>query len=147
MAGKKGRNASIKIDNAAGVLTDISRKGKKVSLNFPTEISESTTFQPPGGAKEKTVGDSDFKFTLEGNADSAAATHILGLRGKGEPTGGAEDEGFDYEIGPEGSASGKRKFTGKCLLAEYSEEIDVNGVITFSAQFEGHGDVTVGTFA
>lgn len=147
MAGKKGRIASLKLDNLAGTLTDLSRKGAKISINFSTEILDATTFQPTNGAKEKMVGVSDGKISFEGNADSTVATHLLAIRGQGEPTGGSEGEGFDFEIGPEGTASGKRKLTGKCLLASYGEEVDVNGINKFTAELELHGDVTVGTFA
>lgn len=143
---KLGRNASIKLDNLAGVLTDISRKGTSVDADFPTEILESTAFQSPGDAKEKIPGDNDVKFNIQGNADSTVALHLMQLRGKDAPTGGTEGEGFDYEIGPEGSASGKRKWTGKFFLASYKEQI-VRGVLKFTAELEGHGDVTVGTFA
>lgn len=147
MAGKKGRIASLKLDNLAGVLTDLSRKGAKISMKFPTEILETTTFQPPGGSKEKTPGVSDVQINFSGNADSVVATHLLALRGQSEPTGGTEGEGFDYEAGPEGTAAGKRKISGKCFLAEYSEDIDVNGINTFTATLEGHGEATPGTFA
>lgn len=147
MAGKKGRNASFKLDNLAGVLTDLSRKGTKISRQFPTEILETTTFQPPGDSKEKMPGVTDFKYSIEGNADSAVATHLMALRGKDAPTGGTEGEGFDFEDGPEGTASGKRKITGKVFLASYSEETDVNGINKFTAELEGHGEASVGTFA
>lgn len=147
MAGKKGRNASFKLDVLGGALTDISRYLKKVSRSYPTEMLETTTFQSPGGHKEKIPGVSDFKLDIEGNAEAAIATHLMALRGQDCPTGGTEGEGFDFEDGPEGTATGKRKFTGKVFLASYSEETDVNGVNTFSATLEGHGGVTVGTFA
>ena len=144
MAGKKGRIASLKLDNQAGTLTDLSRKGAKISTNFTTEILDATTFQPPGGAKEKMVGVSDGKISFEGNADSVVATHLLAIRGQSEPTGGTAGEGFDFEIGPEGTATGTRKLSGKCFLASYAEETDVNGINKFTAELELHGDVTVG---
>ena len=147
MAGKKGRIAHLELDNSSGTLVDLSRKGNKISLQFPQEILDATTFQPPGGSKEKTPGVSDFKFNVEGNADSFVAAQILAIRGLSEPSGGTEGEGFDFVVGPEGSASGKRKFTGKCFVSSYSEEVDVNGINKFSAEFEGHGAPTVGTFA
>lgn len=142
---KHGRRASIKLDNLAGVLTDISRKGTSVNIDREAELLEVTAFQ--ADAKEYIVGFKDGKIQIEGNADSTIATHLNAILGESEPTGGTAEEGFDFEIGPEGTAATKRKYTGKCLLVKYSENLGVGQANKFSAELQCTGDVTVGAFA
>jgi len=142
---KHGRNVSAKLDNLAGVLTDISRKGTSVNIDREAELLEVTAFQ--AGAKEYIVGFKDAKIQIEGNADATIATHLNAILGETEPTGGTAEEGFDFEISPEGTATGKRKYSGKCMLVKYNETMGVNQANKFSAELQVTGDVTVGTHA
>jgi hypothetical protein len=50
-----------------------------------------------------------------------------------------------FQIGPEGTTSGNRKYTGECFLTNYVEQI-VLGVNKFTASFQVTGQVTVGTY-
>ena len=143
---KHGKKASFKLDTLANVLTDISRKLTSISSNFDVDLEDVTAFQATGDAKEYLVGYNDGKISIEGNADAAIATHMMAIRGKSEVTGGVVDEGFDFELAPDGTTSGSRRFTGKCLLAKYSETTPT-GVNKFSAEFQCVGAITVGTFA
>lgn len=142
---KHGKNVSVKLDNLAGTLTDISRKGTSVNIDREAELLEVTAFQAT--AKEYIVGFKDAKIQIEGNADATIATHSNAILGETEPTGGTAEEGFDFEIGPEGTTTGKRKYTGKALLVKYSESMGVGAANKFSAELQVTGDVTVGTFA
>lgn len=142
---KHGRSVSVKLDTLAGVLTDRSRKGTSVNIDREAELIDVTAFQ--AGAKEYIVGFKDAKIQVEGNADSDIATHLNAILGETEPTGGTPEEGFDFEISPEGTGSGKRKYSGKCVCTKYTESMGVSQANKFTAELQVTGDVTVGTHA
>lgn len=52
--------------------------------------------------------------------------------------------GFEY--GPQGNTTGQAKLSGECVLASYETNTDVGDMVLFTATFNIHGDVTVGTF-
>src|SRR5262249_3290760 len=138
MAAKRGLSASIKIDNAAGVLTDISRSVKTVNFSRDAELLDATTFQAPGGDKEFIVGFKDNKFDIEGNADAVVATHLNGIAG--------QEATVTFEYGPEGTTAGNRKYTGECVMVSYKESTPAMGLNTFTANFQITGQVTVGVY-
>jgi hypothetical protein len=51
-----------------------------------------------------------------------------------------------YVFGPEGTASGKVKYTGSCILTNYTKNVPVGGIVTFSADFQCTGDETKTTY-
>lgn len=138
MAGKRGLNADIRIDNSSGTLTDISTYTKEVNFSRDAELIDATTFQPPGGDKEFIVGFKDNKFDISGNALAALATHLNGIAG--------QEASVSFQYGPEGTTSGNRKYTGECFLVSYKESTPVGGLNTFTASFQITGQVTVGTY-
>lgn len=71
MAGKKGRFASVLLNQF-----DLSRYLKKVAPGVSVEILDATTFQPPGGAKEKMPGLSDGKMSAEGLFQASDGTEL-----------------------------------------------------------------------
>lgn len=134
---KHGKNASFKLDDSGGTLTDISRKVTNVQMPQNAELLDVTAFQAT--AKEYITGFKDGKISFEGNADAAIATHLLGILG--------QEATVSFEYGPEGTASGKRKFTGEAVLIKYDETTQVSQANKFSAELQISGAVTVGTFA
>jgi hypothetical protein len=58
--------------------------------------------------------------------------------------GGAEPASRDFEFQPTG-VSGESKYTGACILTNYSLSSPVGDVVTFSADFQVTGPVTRGT--
>ncbi len=138
MAAKRGLNADIRVDNAAGSLIDISRSVKTVNFSRDAELLDATTFQAPGGDKEFIVGFKDNKFSIEGNADATIATHLNGIVG--------QEATVSFQYGPEGTTAANRKYTGECVMTSYSENTSAEGLNTFSASFQITGAVTVGVY-
>jgi hypothetical protein len=138
MAAKRGLSADIRIDNSGGALTDISRSVKTVNFSRDAELLDATTFQAPSGDKEFIVGFKDNKFSIEGNADDVVATHLNGIAG--------QEATVSFQYGPEGSAAGKRRYTGECVMVSYNESTPATGLNTFTANFQITGQVTVGVY-
>jgi hypothetical protein len=138
MAAKRGLSADIRVDNSGGVLTDISRSVKTVNFSRDIETLDATTFQAPGGDKEFIVSFKDNKFSIEGNADDVVATLLNGIAG--------QEATVSFQYGPEGSAAGKRRYTGECVMTSYGESTTATGLNTFNANFQITGLVTVGVY-
>jgi hypothetical protein len=135
---KRGRDADFRLDNAAGSLIDLSRKGMSINFSREAPPDEATAFQPPGGDREYISGGfKDNKFDVEGFVDATVATHMNAILG--------QEATSSFQIGPEGTTSGNRKYTGECFLTNYVEQI-VLGVNKFTASFQVTGQVTVGTY-
>ncbi|MEN3329012.1 MAG: hypothetical protein V7638_3819 [Acidobacteriota bacterium] len=140
-----GRVTSFKIDNLANTLTDISTKLNNVDFPQEAELLDVTTFQ--ASAKQFIVGFKDNKISLQGRWDATVDAHLAAILGVGEPTAQTTNEGFDFEYGPEGTSTGKTKYTGKCYLVKFSRTSPVNGAASFTAELQITGDATRSTFA
>jgi hypothetical protein len=140
-----GRNTSFKLDKLDNTLTDISTKLNNIDFPQEAETLDTTTFQ--AAAKTFIVGFKDNKFSLQGRWDATIDAHLAAILGVGQPTGQTENEGFDFEYGPEGTATGKTKYTGKAVLVKYQTSGAVSAVSSFTAELQITGDVTRGTFA
>jgi hypothetical protein len=136
-----GKNAAFKIDNAAGVLQVLTAFVDSVDVNHSVDTAESTTM----GAEAKTYlsGQSDCTISIAGKYDSTAATGpdviLQGLIGL-ETTS-------SFEAGPEGSTTGKVKYSGECFLTSYVISAPVGDIVSFTADFQATGAVAKGTFA
>lgn len=139
-----GRLTSFKLDMLNNTLTDISNKLTNVDFPSEAELLETTTFQATG--KTYMVGFKDNKISLQGRWDATIDGHLQPILGASEPTGQPAAEGFDFEYGPEGTTSGKVKYTGKAVLTKYGRTGSVNAVSGFSAELQITGDVTRTTF-
>jgi len=139
MAFKHGKNASFKVDNSGGTLTDISSYLNEVSLPRSIETGETTSFQTAGGAKTYVVGLNDSTVSIKGTWDATLDAHLAGILG--------QDASVSFEYGPEGTATGAVKYTGEGLMTSYETSSPVADVVTFSAEFQVTGTVTRGTFA
>jgi predicted secreted protein len=139
MAFKHGKNASFKVDNSGGTLTDISSYLNEVSLPRSIETAETTSFQTAGGAKTYVVGLNDSTVSISGTWDATLDAHLAGILG--------QDASVSFEYGPEGTGTGAVKYTGEGLMTSYETSSPVADVVTFSAEFQVTGTVTRGTFA
>ena len=54
---------------------------------------------------------------------------------------------LSFEYGPEGTTSGRKKYSGECIITSYEVSSPVGDVVTFSLEAQNTGDVTVGTWA
>lgn len=130
-----GRLASFKIDNSSDVLTDISSKCD--SINHPNQIGNATTTTFGDTAEEYIVTVSDATFSISGPWDSTIDTHITGILTRNEN---------DWEYGPEGTSSGKRKYTGKCVVSSFDVQGSYQGATQFSLQLQCSGKIARSTF-
>lgn len=136
MAFAHGKGTVFKVDDAAGALTDIS--AFLASVGFPRSA---------GTAGVTTFGDSDKEFipglkegtiSIEGKWDPTVDALLSGILGN------ATTKTFEY--GPDGSAVGKVKYTGECILTSYEDSSPVEDAAGFSAEFQITGAVTRTTF-
>jgi hypothetical protein len=135
-----GKGAVFKIDNAAGTLQTLTAYITGADFGNTVDTAETTTM----GSEVKTYvsGQSDGTLSISGNYDSTAATGpdvvlngIIGL----ETTS-------TFEYGPEGSTTGKIKYTGECFLTAYNISAPVGDVVTFTADFQVTGAITKTTY-
>jgi len=130
------------ITDAAGTLRDISGDVTDISgLPGATEVADSTGL----GSTAKTFigGLNDVKFSLKGQFNDALLTGshtvLTSIRGAGAKA---------FQYGPSGAvaASGTVKITGSAIMTDYTVNSPIGGITSFSASFQGSGDVTFGVF-
>jgi len=140
MAFTHGKGAVFKIDNSGGTLQTLTAYVDSVDFNNTIDTAETTTM----GSEVKTYlsGQSDATLSVSGKWDSTASTGpdavLNGLIGL-ETTS-------TFEVGPEGSTTGKVKYTGECFLTSYVVSVPVGDVVTFSADFQVTGAITKTTY-
>jgi hypothetical protein len=135
---RHGKNASFKVDNSGGTLTDISTYIHEVSLPRSIETAETTTFGVTGGAKTYVVGLNDSTITVSGKFDATVDAHLAGILG--------HEATVSFEYGPAGTTVGYVKFTGEAIMTKYDLSSPVGDVVSFGCDFQITGPVTRGTF-
>ena len=135
---RHGKNASFKVDNNAGTLTDISSYLDDISMPRSIDTGETTTFAATSGAKTYVTGLNDATLSIGGKWDTVVDAHLTAIIGK--------DDTVSFEYGPEGTVATRIKYTGEAILTSYEVGSPVGDVITFSADFQVSGAVTRGTF-
>lgn len=137
MAFTHGKNAVFSIDDSTGTLRALTSYVENVSgLPGGRDLAEVTAFGD-GGTKS-IPGLADISFKIKGHFDSTATTGpnaVLNSLRTATATA-------TFEYGPEGSSTGKVKFTGECWLTEYEVESEVDDKVSFSAEFQVDGTVT-----
>ena len=135
MAFVHGKSSVFKLDNASGSLTDISAFVNNVDFPETADVAETSVL----GASNKTyiVGLKDATISLSGLFD-ATVDAILGAVVGQTAT-------LSYEYSPEGTASGKAKYTGEAILTNYALSSPVGDVVAYSADLQCSGAVTRGT--
>ena len=135
MAFVHGKSSVFKLDNASGSLTDISAFVNNVDFPETADVAETSVL----GASNKTyiVGLKDATISLTGLFD-ATIDAILGAVVGQSAT-------LSYEYSPEGTGSGKVKYTGEAILTNYALSSPVGDVVAYSADLQCSGAVTRGT--
>jgi predicted secreted protein len=135
MAFVHGKSSVFKLDNASGSLTDISAFVNNVDFPETADVAETSVL----GASNKTyiVGLKDATISLSGLFD-ATVDAILGAVVGQTAT-------LSYEYSPEGTGSGKVKYTGEAILTNYNLSSPVGDVVAYSADLQCSGAVTRGT--
>tara|TARA_R100001015_G_C4602982_1_gene157962 strand:- start:507 stop:917 length:411 start_codon:yes stop_codon:yes gene_type:complete len=135
MAFTHGKDSVFKLDNASGSLTDISSFVNNVDFPETADVSETTTL----GADNKTyiAGLKDATISLAGLWDATADAIFGAVVGQSAT--------LSYEYSPEGTASGKIKYTGEAILTSYAISSPVGEAVGYSADLQVSGAVTRGT--
>jgi predicted secreted protein len=135
MAFTHGKDSVFKLDNASGSLTDISTYVNNVDFPETADVSETTTL----GADNKTyiAGLKDATISLAGLWDATADAIFGAVVGQSAT--------LSYEYSPEGTASGKIKYTGEAILTSYAISSPVGDAVGYSADLQVSGAVTRGT--
>ena len=135
MAFVHGKDSKFKLDNASASLTDISSYVNNVDFPETADISETSTL----GSSNKTyiVGLKAATIGLTGLWDATADAIFGAVVGQSAT--------LSFEYSPEGTSSGKIKYTGECILTNYSISSPVGEVVGYSADLQVSGAVTRGT--
>jgi hypothetical protein len=140
---RHGRNTVFQVQDSGGTERDLSPTLREVNFPRTLDTVETTAFtQAATPAKTYVVGFVDSTFTVSGMFDATATTGpdlvLNGIYGM------ATERTFTY--GPEGSASGRVKYTGTLFLTNYEITGGVGDMVGFSATFQITGAVTRATF-
>jgi len=137
MAFTHGRLAVFSLDDSGGTLRALTSYTDNVSgLPGGRGLSEVTSFGDSGVRNIPSLV--NVTFTASGSWDSTATTGpnaVLNSLRTATATA-------TFEYGPEGSTTGKVKYTGECWLTEYVADSSVANKVTWSATFQVDGVVT-----
>lgn len=135
MAFTHGKDSVFKLDNSGGSLTDISAYVNNVDFPETVDVAETTVL----GKDNKTyiVGLKDATISLSGLWDSTADAIFGAVLGQSAT--------LSFEYSPEGTSSGKVKYTGETILTNYAISSPVGDVVAYSADLQVSDSITRGT--
>jgi predicted secreted protein len=136
-----GKNSVFKIDNDAGVLTDISAFCEEVSLSRDIETAETTTFG--NDDKNYITGLRDATVSVSGKFDAAAASAI-------DPVlagvlGSASTVSWAYRPNSASVSTSNPEYQGEAIVTSYEVSGGVGDAVTFSAELQCTGAITRAT--
>jgi hypothetical protein len=135
-----GAGASLKIGDAANVLTEVATWLESISNSGDADELDGTVFVPGATVATKITlfGAVNRSMSISGRWDAAAETFFNSISGL---------QNRNYEYGPEGTAVGKTKISGTLNVGIWNGPGDqnVNGVIGFTLELRVNSR-TVGTF-
>ena len=134
---RHGKNASFKVDNSGGTLTNISDTLN--SVTFPREIETLETTSFGSSTSSYVVGFSDSTISIEGSFDATVDTHLAAILG--------QEASVSFEYGPEGSTATFTKYTGEAFMTSYETSAGVGDIVSYSAEFQITGAITRGAYA
>lgn len=141
MAFVHGKDIDFQLDDSAGTIRAVKGYLNTVTgLPGGRGLSETTAFGDQG--TRNIPGLFNGTFSVAGHFDSTAsvgiATVLNSLRSA------TSTASFIY--GPEGSTTGKVKYTGECWLTELTADASVSDRVPIAATFQIDGVVTVGVY-
>ena len=133
-----GKNTVVKIGNYPETLTDVSDSIDNEDLSLQADTAETTTMSSDTiKAKTHIPGLKDGSFSLSIVWNPTIDRHMDLIVGRKRA----------FEIGPEGSASGKVKYSGNAICTGYSGSSPVGDKIPATAEFQIDDEVPRGTWA
>jgi len=138
MAFEHGKVTVFKLDNSGGTLTDLSAYLNNVDFSREIDTPESTVY----GLDDRTyiAGLRTASFSISGFWETANLDALVG-------TIVGQTAALEFEYGPGGQASGDIKYTGSCYCTNYSISNPVDGIVSFTADFQVTGAVSRGTYS
>lgn len=141
MAFVHGKDIDFQLDDASGTIRAVKGYLNTVSgLPGGRGLSETTAFGDQG--TRNIPGLSTVTFSIAGHFDTTAvvgiATVLNGLR--------TATATASFIYGPEGSTTGKVKYTGECWLTDFSVDAAVSDRVPIAATFAVDGIVTPGVY-
>ena len=135
-----GKSSYFGIDDSGASVVDISAYVTNVDFSRDIDTPESTTY----GNDDRTYipGLAGATLSVSGYWDSTADTgpdEVLS-----ENVGKATTSTFNY--GPEGTTTGDIIYHGECILTNYSISSPVDGIVSYTADFQISGAVTRGSW-
>ena len=129
-----GKSTDFAIDDTGGSSRNISNTLTDVSFPQTIDTAETTAF----GSSNKSyiVGLKDTTISVSGIWDATVDGYLSGT----------EPASRSFIFGPAGSTGGNVKYTGECILTNYSQSNPVGDVVSFTADFQVTGSVTRGTY-
>jgi hypothetical protein len=132
-----GKNTSLSLDNAAGTPVDISTKCNTSSASITRATSEVTVYGD--GAQKFIAGLRNNTFSMGGLWDATINTHLFGLN--------MSDATATLVFGPHGDTAGLPSFTMEVLVTSFTIDPPNAEAVTWSAEFQVDGEVTLGVYS
>lgn len=129
-----GKSTDFELDDTGG--TSRSLANVLTSVDFPETIDTSETTAFGATSKSYIVGLRDATISVSGLWDATVDGYIIGT----------EPASRTFIFGPAGSTSGNVKYTGECILTNYSVSNPVGDVVTFTLDLQVTGNVTRTTY-
>lgn len=130
MAFSHGSKAVFKIQNAAGVSTDITVYLDDITLPRSVDTAETTTLGKL--SKTRIAGLKDASLSGEGPYDPVIDALLDGILGMLRT----------FEFHPAGTATGTVKYSGSCIVTGYDPGSAVDDASRFSFEAECSDDIT-----
>ncbi len=141
MAYAHGKDAYFAVEDSAASTLRAIVGVKTIEFSQENELADITIVGDEG--RKWRQGLTNGTVTITGLWDNTASTGshtvLQSLVGIEVTTG--------FEAGPAGNGTGAVKQSGECVLADYKWNTDVGDMTLFTATFNIHGDVTLGTFS
>ena len=138
---RHGKGANFQLGNSSNVLQDLSSVVNAVDLPKKIDSSETTAFGL--SAKTYIVGLQDATVKVDGMYDATTDAQIIGVIG-------AIDAGtissVNWQYGPEGTTTGRVKYSGAGIITSYDVKSGVGDVVGFSLELQVTGAITRGAF-
>lgn len=136
-----GKRSHVKMDNASGILTDITSIGKDATFGRSTDTADASHFGL--NDKEYVAGLNDATFAIKG-LFTAAQDQMINETYEAQSAGTLETVTVEY--GPEGSAAGKPNYTQECIITSIEITGSVGDLVGLSLNFQRTGATVRATY-
>jgi hypothetical protein len=130
-----GKSVDFEIDDTGGTTRSISDTLNSVDFPEVTETADTTAFG--SSSRSFIVGLESATISISGLWDATVDGYLKS---------GTEPASRSFIYGPAGSTSSNVKYTGECILTNYSISSPVGDVVTYSCDLQVTGAVTRGTY-